>query len=55
MTKIVHDKSGAGLAKVILESEQKRKIKTDTTVLDSMIVLQQCLENIMVLNKPYQS
>ena len=29
-TKIVHDKSGAGLAKAILESAQKRKIKTDT-------------------------
>ena len=29
-TKIVHDKTGAGLAKAILDSAQKRKIKTDT-------------------------
>ena len=47
-TKIVHDKSGAGLAKAILESAQKRETK-------QILVLHQCLENTKVLNKPYQS
>ena len=55
-TKIVHDKSGAGLAKAILESAQKKE-RSKQILLDSkcMIVLHQCLENTKVFNKPYQS